>query len=143
LDVTQDNKNKDRDVVAVFRLLRRGWSPSEIVDKKGYHPDFVFKVAELYNKLENYEIIPKEMKEALFSEASTISTCKNYDDLFEILIEGISAIIILEKLVWKCSICKKRFKIGKEEIVFILKCFEEHEWKCNECLKKPTRDALA
>lgn len=143
VDVTQDgSKHKDQDVVKVFKLLRKGWSLSRIVEKTNYHPDFVFKVAELYNKLENFEKIPKQTKEMLFSEATTISPCRTYDDLFEVLTEGIEAIEIVKKLVWKCQCCGKKYKIGNEEIAFIRESFAKDDWTCNRCLKKTTRDIL-
>jgi len=129
------NQNKDHEMIKVFKLLKKGISPSDIVIETG-DTDLVNRGLEMYVKFNNLEMIPKKTKNLLFSEASTISPCKTYDDLFAVLEWGTEAILTVKKLAFICKGCGRKFKLGEDEIEFLQKSYEENDWTCNGCLAK-------
>lgn len=129
-------QNKDLAMVKLFKFFKKGGSPSDAVIKLGLSPDFVSRGWDMYVKLNNFETIPKKTKNLLFLEASTISPCKTYDNLFAVLEQGTEAILTVERLAYICKGCGRRFKLDEDEIGFFQKCYKENDWTCNGCLAK-------
>lgn len=102
-----DSKNQDPDIVTVFKLFKKGVSPTDVIIRTGLSFEFVSKAHEEFLQFEKRTIVPQWFEEYMYDLAYEIKDCSNLSEVYYSLKKAVKSHIELQKHVYPCLVCGK------------------------------------
>jgi len=127
-----ESNNKDPDKASVFALLKKGFSPCDVVIKTNLSPEFVQKTYQEFLEFEGKQVVPKQTIQNLLNLGTTYARCNNLQDLHWLLKGAIANAKDFFKLNFNCVGCGQPLFIDDELIEAARKYLEKH-WRHNTC----------
>ncbi len=112
-----ENNKRDPDKVLVFKLFKKGVSPTDVVIKTGLPFEYVQKAYEEFCMFENKITISKELFDKLIESIKVVDEkFRTVDDVKPGLDKLVMSHKELKKFEYPCCYCGKSVQMGNQEL---------------------------